>query len=186
MNAQIIEDGLVSCLLAQAMPHFDGYYLLLLTSRVLHVLGSIVLLGGLFYVLAVIAPRVAARGGQTDADTWFGGNRAGWAKWVGIATAVLLVTGLFNFVTMIRTYQIARSYDMLGGLKILLAFVIFFFAAILGGKTELADRFRAKMRCWLAVTMGIGLVIVIIAGVMRSYPREPKPVAGPALIAPGN
>jgi uncharacterized membrane protein len=171
-------------LLAQSVPHFDGWYFVLLASRVLHVLGSIVLLGGIFYLLMVIAPRVAASGSRPDADAWFGGNRAAWAKWVGIATAVLLVTGLFNFVTIIQSNNIAKSYHMIVGLKILVALVIFFFAAILAGKTALAERFREKMRFWLAVTMCLGLLIVIIGSVMRSYPRTPKVIAGPTLVAP--
>jgi len=172
--------------LAQAVPRFDGYYFLLLASRVLHVLGSVVLLGGIFYLLAVVAPRVAARGGRPDADAWFGGNRAAWAKWVGIATVVLLVTGLFNFITIVKTNQIATSYHMLGALKILVALVIFFFAAILAGKTGLAERFREKMKLWLTVTMCVGLVIVIIGSVMRSYQRTSKAANGPTLVAPDN
>jgi hypothetical protein len=76
---------------------------------------------------------------------------------------------------------------MLGGLKILLALVLFFFAAILAGKTALAESFREKMPTWLKVTMCVGLLIVIVGGVMRSYPRTPKPTAGgPALVAPSN
>ncbi len=169
---------------AQAAPHLDGYYFLLLASRVLHVLGSIILLGGIFYLLAIVAPRVVASGTAANADAWFAGNRAAWAKWVGIATIVLLVTGLFNFVTIAKANQIAPSYHLLGSLKILVAMIIFFFAATLAGKTALADRFRKQMNFWLKVTMTVGLAIVIIGSVMRSYPRTPKPLAGPALVAP--
>jgi uncharacterized membrane protein len=184
MPIMLDSDACNLALLAQTVPQFDGWYFVLLASRVLHVLGSIVLLGGIFYLLAIIAPRVVASGGRPDADAWFGGNRAAWAKWVGIATVVLLATGLFNFVTIIKANQIATSYHMLGGLKILVALVIFFFAAILAGKTALAEGFREKMKFWLTVTMLIGLVIVLIGSIMRSYPREPKPIAGPALVAP--
>jgi len=170
---------------AQAMPQFDGWYFVLLASRVLHILSSIILLGGIFYLLAVVAPRVVAAGGGGDADAWFNGNRGAWAKWVGITTALLLATGLFNFVTIVRAHEIAVSYHMLGGLKILVALVIFFFAAILAGKTALAESFREKMPTWLKVTMLVGILIVIIGGVMRSYPRMPKPVdGGPALVSP--
>jgi uncharacterized membrane protein len=173
-----------SLTLAQSVPRMDGHYFLLLTSRVLHVLGSIILLGGIFYLLAVVAPRVVASGGRPDADAWFAGNRAAWAKWVGIATAVLLVTGLFNFITIIKANQIATSYHMLGGIKVLVALVIAFLAAILAGKTGLAERLRENMKFWLTVTMLVGLVIVVIGSMMRSYPRELKPVNGPALVAP--
>lgn len=173
-------------ILAQAMPRFDGWYFVLLTSRVLHVLSSIILLGGIFYLLAVVAPRVVAAGTHGDADAWFGGNRAAWAKWVGITTALLLVTGLFNFISIVKANEIARSYHMLGGMKILVALVIFFLAAILAGKTTLAESFREQMPKWLQLTMFVGIVIVIIGSVMRSYPREPKPIEGPAIVAPSN
>jgi len=171
-------------ILAQAMPRFDGWYFVLLTSRVLHVLSSIILLGGIFYLLAVVAPRAVTSGG--NADAWFNGNRAAWAKWVGITTALLLVTGLFNFITIVKANEIAVSYHMLGGLKILVALIIFFLAAILAGKTALAESFREKMPMWLKVTMAVGLVVVVIGSVMRSYPREPKPIEGPAIVAPSN
>jgi len=172
-------------LLAQnTMPTFDGWYFVLLASRVLHVLSSIILLGGIFYLLAVVAPRAIANGG--NADAWFDGNRAAWAKWVGIATAVLLLTGLFNFVMIVKMNQIATSYHMLGGVKILVAMVIFFLAAILAGKTALADNLRTNMKFWLKVTMSVGLLIVVIGSVMRSYPRVLKPVEGPAMVAPAN
>jgi hypothetical protein len=170
-------------LLAQnTMPTFDGWYFVLLASRVLHVASSIILLGGIFYLLAVVAPRAIANGG--NADAWFNGNRAAWAKWVGITTTLLLVTGLFNFVTIIQANEIAKSYHMLGTMKILVALVIFFFAAILAGKTALAESFRERMKYWLTVTMLVGLLIVVIGSVMRSYPRTPKPLEGPAIVAP--
>jgi uncharacterized membrane protein len=167
---------------AQSMPEFDAQYFLLLTSRVLHILGSIVMIGGVFYLLAVVAPKIAA--GNYSADDWFSGNRAAWAKWVGISTAVLLVTGLFNFVMMVKLNHIDKTYHMLGTGKILIAFVLFFFAAILAGKTGLADRYRANMKKWLKVTFFVGLIIVILGAVMRSYPRTLKTDAGPALVAP--
>jgi uncharacterized membrane protein len=172
--------------LAQSAPSFDGWSLLLLLMRFLHIFSSIILLGGIFYLLVVVAPRVVAAGGRGDADAWFGGNRAAWAKWVGIATALLIVSGFFNFINNVTTYKLVPSYHMLGTLKILLGFVVFFFAAILAGKTALAESFREKMTSWLKLTLAIGIVIVLVGGVMRMYPRVPKDVegGGPALIAP--
>jgi uncharacterized membrane protein len=171
-------------LIAQSAPKFDGWNLLLLLMRLLHILSSIILLGGLFYLLAVVAPRAVTSGG--NADVWFSGNRAAWAKWVGITTALLLISGLFNFVNNVTTYKLVPSYHMLGTMKILLGLVVFFFAAVLAGKTALAGSFRQKMPMWLKVTIAIGIVIVLIGSVMRSYPREPKPIEGPAIIAPSN
>ncbi|MGD9632629.1 MAG: hypothetical protein AB7G28_07775 [Pirellulales bacterium] len=172
---------------AQSAPSFGGWSLLLLLMRFLHIFSSIILLGGIFYLLMVVAPRIVASGGRGDADAWFNGNRAAWAKWVGIATALLLISGLFNFVNNVMTYKLVPSYHMLGTLKILLGLVVFFFAAILAGKTALAESFREKMAVWLKVTLAVGIVIVIIGGIMRNYPRIPKEESGgPALVSPSN
>jgi hypothetical protein len=85
----------------------------------------------------------------------------------------------------VTTYKLVPSYHMLGTLKILLGFVVFFFAAILAGKTALAESFREKMTSWLKLTLAIGIVIVLVGGVMRMYPRVPKAEGGdPVLIAP--
>ena len=173
-------------LFAQSLPHFDGIYWLNLASRVLHILSAIVLVGGLFYLRMIVAPRVATKSKGTAADAWFAGNRAAWAKWVGITTTLLLVTGLYNFITIVKTYQLNTSYHMLVGLKILLALVVFFFAAVLAGRSGLAERFRENMKLWLSVCLVTAILVVIIGSVMRSYPREPKPTTGPALVAPSN
>lgn len=171
---------------AQTAPSFDGWSLLLLLMRFLHIFSSVILLGGIFYLLVVVAPRVVAAGGRGDA--WFNGNRAAWAKWVGIATALLIVSGFFNFINNVTTYKLDPAYHMLGTMKILLGFVVFFFAAILAGKTALAESFREKMTSWLKVTLVVGIVIVLIGGVMRNYPRILKDSegGGPSLVAPTN
>jgi uncharacterized membrane protein len=171
-------------LIAQSAPRLDGWAFFLIFMRLVHILSSIVLLGGIFYLLAVVAPKAVTSGGSADA--WFDGNRAAWAKWVGITTALLLVSGLFNFVNNVTTYKLVPSYHMLGTMKILLGLVVFFLAAIMAGKTPLADSFRQSMPKWLKVAMFVGILVVLIGGVMKTYPREPKPVEGPAILAPAN
>ena len=111
-----------------------------------------------------------------------GGQRGTWAKWVGITTLLLVATGLFNFINNVKTYEIATSYHMLVGLKILVALVVFFLAAVLAGRSMMAERFRTNMRFWLSVCLVAGIITVLIGSVMRTYPREPKPIAGPTLI----
>jgi uncharacterized membrane protein len=172
-------------LLAQGVPHVDGHYLLLLTSRLLHILGAIILVGGVFYLRNVIASRAAAAD-NAGADPWFAGGRGTWAKWVGITTLVLLATGLFNFVMNVKTYEIATSYHMLVGIKILVALVVFFLAAVLAGRSALAERFRGNMKFWLSACLVAGIVTVLIGSVMRTYPRELKPTPGPTLVSPRN
>ena len=73
-----------------------------------------------FTCWAVVTPlRLGRRRGRVvrRVDHYFGGRRATWAMWVGIAS-LLLVTGLWNFVQIVKTYKIVASYHMLGTLKI--------------------------------------------------------------------
>ncbi len=179
-----------SLLLAQHVPHFFGSFdLLMLTSRVLHVLSAIILVGGLFYIWAVVFPlplRDGHREGSLPADQYFGGRRAAWAKWIGIASLLLLVTGLWNFIVMVKLNQLHWSYHMLGTLKIVLGLALMFLAALLTGRSAAAESIRQKWRLWLGVTLILGIIVVAAGSLMRTYPRTPKldSTPGPTLIAP--
>ena len=155
----------VAALFAQAVPVVDGPYVMRLVSRVLHVLSAIILVGGLFYIRTVLAP--------AGSDACFAGRRAVWARWVGIATSLLLLTGLYNLITIIGQAKevgtkLPPTYHMLIGIKFLLALLVMFVAAILAGKTEAADRFRASMGKWLNIAWLASMAIVVIAAMLRT------------------
>src|SRR5437868_1780364 len=90
----------------QQTPHLDSMYWIMLTSRILHILGAIILVGGLFYLRFVVTP-VSAQPGTAPVDQYFGGRRAMWAKWVGIATTFLLITGFWNYIQFAKTNNFA-------------------------------------------------------------------------------
>jgi putative copper export protein len=163
----------------------DAMYWLMLASRVLHILGTIVLVGGIFYQRTVVAPAVP-KGGTATADDWFAGRRTAWAKWVVIATFVLLVTGLFNYVRIVQTNErMGAAYQAIFGIKFLLALAVFALAAILAGRSPAADRLRQNMKAWLSVCLAVGILIVVLAGVLRSLPHVPTgSVTAPLLIQP--
>lgn len=177
-------------LLAQesTMPHFDGMYVLQLLSRLGHILGAIILVGGLFYIRQILRPS-GGSSGHPSADALFGGSRAAWAKWVGITTALLLATGVLNYVLMIKQHErLASSYHMLVGMKMLAALVVFTLAALLAGRTAMADTLRQKWQLWLTLCLLLAILTVTFGSVLRTYPRTRKagPAAPPQLIAPAN
>ncbi len=152
----------------------DAMYWLMLVSRVLHVLSAVVLVGGVFYLRMVVAPGVPA-GDAASADLWFAGRRSAWAKWVGIATLLLLVSGLFNYIRIIQTNEpLGPLYHALLGVKFLLAPVVFGLAAVIAGKSATADRLRQNMTKWLGVCLAAGLLTVALGSVVRSLPHVPK------------
>ena len=177
-------------LLAQqaTMPAFNGIFWLLFVSRICHILGAIILVGGLFYIRTIISP-AAAPPGTAPVDQYFGGPRATWAKWVGIATALLLITGLFNYIMIVKQHEhMAASYHMIAGIKMLAAILVFLFAALLAGRTSLAESLRQNWRFWLNTCLAIGILTVILGSFLRTYPRTLKieNAGPPQLVAPAN
>jgi len=149
----------------------NGLDVLLIASRVLHILGAIILLGGLIFVRHVVKPTVP----PGTPDAFFDGRRASWAKWIGISTALLLLSGLFNYIYILMGLErMAKPYHMLAGIKILLSLALFMLAALLAGKTALAQRLREKFYVWLTVAVLLGIAIVILGAVLRTLPRTPK------------
>jgi hypothetical protein len=165
-----LEDFDAFALLAQAAevarPQIDGAFVVRLLSRVLHIMFAIIIGGGLFYLRAVLAP--------AGADASYANRRTVWARWVGIATFFLIASGLFNYITYIREAKASGAplpapYHMLFGIKFLLALFVFFVAAILAGKTSLADKFRGNMGRWLNLAWTAVMIIIVIGALMRTY-----------------
>jgi hypothetical protein len=151
---------------AAVEPKVDAAFVIRVLSRVFHIMFAIIIGGGLFYLRAVLAP--------AGADACFAGRRAVWARWVGVATLFLIVTGMFNYITFVREAKAAGAplpspYHMLFGIKFLLALFVFFVAAILAGKTSLADKFRGNMGRWLNLAWTAVMAIIIIGALMRTY-----------------
>jgi putative copper export protein len=171
----------------KSMPLFDGVYFVNLSSRILHILGAIILVGGLFYIRFVLSP-VNAPPGTAPVDSYYGGRRAIWAKWVGASTLLLLLTGLWNYVQIMKMHErLASTYHMIAGLKMIAELVVFLLAALLAGRTAAADALRAKWRMWLNICLFIAIVTVVLGSVLRSFPHHPKiDTIRPTLIAPAN
>jgi len=170
----------------QSTPQSDGMYWLMLVSRIGHILGAIILVGGLFYIRFILSP-VDAPPGTTHVDQLFGGRRSAWAKWVGIATALLLVTGFWNYYRFTQTEKLPSGYHMVIGFKMLGGIALFFLAALLAGRTAAAERLRDKWRLWLNICLLLGIVTVILGSVLRTYHASSLPNSGPPqLMAPLN
>ncbi|MGI9430532.1 MAG: hypothetical protein ACR2NM_17865 [Bythopirellula sp.] len=149
-----------------------GPYVIQLVSRVLHILSAIILVGGLFYLRTVLAPAGDFSPEQRN-QACFADRRAVWAKWVGLASAFLIVSGLYNLMQILGQakadgVELPPTYHMLFGIKFLLALLVMFIASILAGKTPLADRFRGQMRKWLNIGWLAAIATIVLAAILRT------------------
>jgi hypothetical protein len=152
--------------LAQAAPvPLDGVTMVRVLSRALHILGAVILGGGLFYLRTILSP--------SGAEACFAGRRVVWARWVALATFLLLASGIYNFIVINSQAKVAGAplgptYHALFGIKMLLGFLVMFIAAILAGRTPLAERARAKLGFWLNVGWVSVMAIIILGAMLRT------------------
>ena len=161
------------------MPEFDAMYFVGLLSRLAHILSAIVLVGGLFYLRAIVVPpREAALGApRADADSaerYFFGRRQQWAVCVMICATLLIASGLYNYIVKVRAEQFPPLYHALFGIKFLLALVVLFAASIVAGRSEAAQRARGRIGMWLNLGIACAILVVVIASTMRTFTGEPK------------
>ena len=170
-------DGVMILAQAAMGPEIDGAFIARVVSRMIHILCAIILGGGLFYLRSVLAP--------AGVDACYADRRSVWARWVAAASFLLIVSGLFNYMTIIQDYKatgdkLDKSYHMLLGLKMLLGLLVMFIAAILAGKTAAAERFRANMGRWLNIAWTSVIAIVVIGALLRAHHVRRAPNAEPA------
>jgi hypothetical protein len=168
----------------------DPLFPLLLTLRYMHILGAIMLMGGTIFMRFGLAPVVAGLDAKTKADL-HERVRGRWSKFVMLAAGLLLVSGLVNLGLAARyEYQpvFGMSYNMVVGIKFLLALPIFFFASLLAGRSATAKKFQANGVMWMNVNLVLALVMVLLGGVLKFVPRQPKGESQPAaaLLQPGD
>lgn len=148
-----------------ANQEMTGMDLVNVVSRVLHVLGAVILGGGVFFLRSVLVP--------TGDEQWFKQCRAIWARWVGIATFLLLASGIYNFLVINGSVKEAGeklepTYHALFGVKVLLGLAVMFLAAILAGKTNAADKFRQNSARWINIAWYAVLAIIVIAAFLST------------------
>jgi uncharacterized membrane protein len=156
---------MLETLLAQTTPAPDGTYILYVVLRSLHILSAMIIVGGLFYAKVILIPAAVDP---------YAGSRHVWARWVGLASLFLLVSGLMNFMNIMGAAKengtpLPSAYHILFGIKFVLGLFVMFIAAILAGKTALADKFRQNMGRWLNIAWFAILAIVVIGALLRTF-----------------
>ena len=153
--------------------------LLDLILRWMHIFGAIMLVGSTIYMRCVYVP-AKLQSGEEPGQAYSECQRTLWSRLVMIASAQLLFSGIVNLVLIVKANDFDKtefygiSYHMLLGIKFLIAMVVLFLAAVIAGRSSLAQKLRQKERTWLTINMVLAIIVVCLAGVMRIVPRSPK------------
>jgi len=153
-----------------------------LILRWVHIMGAVMLVGSIIYLRTVYVA-AAEVSNEPPGPAFSEHARRYAARLVMIASAWLLISGIFSFVAITKRYDIDKSafpgsiYHMVFGIKFLLAFVTFFLAAAITGRRGLAQKLRQREKLWLTVIMVLGGLIIFLAGVLRLAKRTEKPAA---------
>lgn len=142
---------------------------IVVVSRILHVLAAIFLFGGTLFLFAVLTPS-AKELPESEHEALKERVMKKWRAYVGMAIGALIFTGFYNYLVVAMPEHNAagdKKYHMFMGIKILIAFVVFFFASVLPGRAKAFEKMRQNSRMWSIVTIVLATVVVGIAGFLR-------------------
>jgi uncharacterized membrane protein len=135
-------------------------------SRWVHVGAAIVLVGGSVFTKFVLMP--AAKGLQESEHIALRERIMGrWRKFVMAGILLLLLSGFYNYLVARPPSGGVHFYHPVMGVKILLAFVAFFLASVLTGRSPRFESLRADSGKWLGVLILVSAMVVALAGVLK-------------------
>ncbi|GIW96791.1 MAG: hypothetical protein KatS3mg111_0124 [Pirellulaceae bacterium] len=135
-------------------------------SRIVHVGTAIVLVGGATFLRFVLLP-AAERIEQSAHEALADSIREKWKRFVHLGIVLLLASGFYNYVRALPLHQGDSLYHALVGTKILAAFVVFFIASALVGRSPALESVRRHRKRWLAILLILAAIIVAISGFVK-------------------
>ncbi|MCC7086501.1 MAG: hypothetical protein IT427_15995 [Pirellulales bacterium] len=150
---------------------------LALALRWIHIVAAITAVGGTIFMRMALLPSEQSLDDESR-HALRERVRSRWAKVVMACIAFLLLSGLINFFTFIGQTKAEpwsewrtsynKLYNMIFGIKALLALVIFFIASALVGRTDALKPIRQNAKMWLTVNVVLAVLVVALSGVLRS------------------
>lgn len=143
-------------------------------SRWLHITAAVTAGGGALFMKLALHPATEVLPAESR-TILREAVRSRWSKVVMISIAVLLATGLFNFFTIMKSYELKGTpYHAIFGTKALLAIAIFGLASVLVGRSDLAKRLRENAGRWLTILVAMLVVLLALSSALKNLPHVPK------------
>jgi uncharacterized membrane protein len=149
-----------------------------LISRWLHILAAMAAVGGPVFIRLALIPAICEALGDEQRRALHERIRQRWSRVVMAAILFLLASGFYNLIQFLRlshTWGAAWEsgshnsllYQILFGVKFVLALAVFFIASAVTGRSEVFARFRENAKFWITVNLLLGVLIVCISGQLR-------------------
>jgi uncharacterized membrane protein len=137
-------------------------------SRWTHVGTAIVIVGGSVFLRFVVMP-AAAELPDDEHNAFRERILSRWRKLTGMGIGLFLLSGFYNYlVVAMPAHKGDGLYSALLGVKMILAFVVFFLASALTGRSAKFEPLRQNAAKWLLVTILLAATIVAISGFLKT------------------
>jgi uncharacterized membrane protein len=163
--------------------------------RFLHITCAIGAIGAPFFVRFALIPAAHSALDDASHEKLREAINKRWRHIVYLLITLFLLTGSFNFFVETRNNagelitarwkgfddEDKRLYHMLFGIKVLAAFIIFFLASALAGRSATFAPLRKNARVTISLLLFLGLLVVICSTLLRFLPMHPP---GPMPVMP--
>ncbi len=138
-----------------------------LLSRWTHIGTAIVLVGGTIFLRFVLAP-AAAQLPDAEHQKLKELVMNTWKKFVHAGIGLFLASGFYNYLLVqAPNRKEFKLYHPLMGIKMMLAFGIFFIASALVGRSKSFEGMRKNAKLWQLVMIILAAIIVGISGYLK-------------------
>lgn len=135
--------------------------------RWIHVGSAIVVLGGSVFIRFVLLNALSGMDEETAKDVRARVVKI-WKRFVHAGILLFIISGFYNYVMVsIPNHKGDGLYHALLGTKIILAFIVFFLASALVGRSSTFAWIRSNIKIWLLVTISLAALIVAISGFVK-------------------
>ena len=141
----------------------------------LHMASVVLMIGGFFFLRVVLIPASRSLPENYQPKLMAAALRR-FRVVVWIALVTILASGIYNFVSFLRSANAATSagmtpdfsyYILVLGIKLFIVFLIFTLGIVLTFPYPVFDPFQKRPSPWINLTMILGLIVIFLSAVLR-------------------
>lgn len=136
--------------------------------RWVHLLSVVVAVGGMIFMRFVLMPSAQAVLTPEVRTELHATLVARWKRFVHVSIVLLIITGSFNFYITIQDGVEAIPYHPIFGVKLILAFGVFFLASALSGSSPGFAAIRKNSKKWSLVLIALAVLAIMLSGVLKA------------------